>query len=139
MADELMSLPPQVVLTLLREGHPDVTIESRESADLLDKLPYAHVRFGACQVVHPRLKLLVPVTIWSTVAGDQEAGERLAHDLYLTLWNAVQAQTTVPAGHITKLTTDSGPQESPLIGQPEGVIRFEGTYTLGIRPSPVTP
>lgn len=134
-----MALPPQVVLPLLREGHPDVTIESRESADMLTRLPYAHVRFGACDVVHPRLKFSVPVTIWSTVLGDQEDAERLAHSLYQTLWNAVQEQLTVPAGHITKLTVDSGPQEAPLIGQPEGVIRFVGTYTLGIRPSSAAP
>lgn len=130
---------PSIVLPILRADHPDVTFHSRLDPDYLKKLPYAHVRFGERDLRHPRLSLSVSVTIAVTVQGADADADRLATGIYTTLWNAVQRQTTVPDGHITSLTVTSGPVESPLSGQPEGLIRYSATYQLGIRPSSATP
>lgn len=137
-----MALPraPQVVLPILRAAHPGVTFQARLDAEFLAMLPYAHVRFGERDILHPRLRLDVPITVHSTVAGDDAAADLLATGIHLALWNAVQLQTTVPGiGHLCALQILSGPQDSPLPGQPAGVCRYAATYQLGIRPAPVSP
>jgi hypothetical protein len=130
---------PSIVLPILRAGHPGVTFQSRLAPDYLARLPYAHVRFGERGLRHPRMSYTVSVTIAVTVNGSDADADDLASDIYTTLWTAVKQQITVPQGHITSLTVTAGPAESPLSGQPEGLIRYSATYQLGIRPSSATP
>jgi hypothetical protein len=130
---------PSIVLPILRAGHPGVTFNSRLDPDHLKKLPYVHVRFGERDLRHPRLSFAVSVTIAATVNGADADADALATGIYTTLWTAVKQQTTVPHGHITSLIVTAGPAESPLSGQPEGLIRYSATYQLGIRPSSATP
>lgn len=137
-----MSIPAAqpVVLGLLRPAHPGVTIHSQLDPDALAKLPYAHIRFGENQIRHPRLKLATPITVYSMVEGDEAEADELAGALYLTLKDAVDRQTVVPAaGHITGLAVRAWPNDSPIPGQPSGVLRREAVYYLGIRPASVTP
>jgi hypothetical protein len=128
-----------VVLALLRDAHPGVTIHSELSPTALDHLPYVHCRFGELQLRHPRLKLAVPVTVYSMVRGDAKAADELAGALYLTLRDAVERQVVTDAGHITDLQVRAWPADSPIPGQPSGVLRREAVYLLGIRPASVTP
>jgi hypothetical protein len=128
-----------VVLPILRTAHPGVTIHSRLDPEALSKLPYVHVRFGEKAILHPRLRLAVPLTLYSLVDGDDAEADNLASALYQTLYDAVRLQTTVPAGHLTGLETRAWPRESPIPGQPSGVIRYEAVYLVGIRPASVTP
>jgi hypothetical protein len=128
-----------VVLTLLRDAHPDVTIHSQLDPDALAKLPYVHVRFGEKQILHRRLRVSTPITVYSMVEGDEAAADELAGALYLTLKDAVDRQVVVPAGHITELVVRAWPNDSPIPGQPSGVLRREAVYYVGIRPASVTP
>lgn len=137
-----MSIPAAqpVVLALLRDAHPGVTIHSQLDPDALAKLPYVHVRFGEKQIRHPRLRLATPVTVYSLVEGDEAMADDLAGALYLTLKDAVDRQIVVPgSGHITELVVRAWPNDSPIPGQPSGVLRREAVYFLGIRPASVTP
>lgn len=132
-----MRLLPDVDL-LVREvvtsAVPGVNVGTMIPADLADRLPFVMARRVGGTAVHPRFadRALVDVQVW---ASDRKTASDLAESVRTALFLAWERQTVTPYGSIGAYAETAAPTELRDETTPDGVYRFQATYSLVVRPA----
>jgi hypothetical protein len=129
--------PMDVLLPILRNGLPGVTVRSRTPDPLPDYIPLVVIRRTGGSSDSPTFydTPWINVQCWAAQTGDMDAfraAHNLADDVRRVLWTAWANQTTTPAGWIRRVRESSAPEE---INDPDVPMfgRYQATYELWIR------
>jgi hypothetical protein len=129
--------PLDVLLPVLRDGLPGVTVFSREPDNLPSFVPLVVLRRTGGGSENPDL-LDIPfmsVECWAAADADLDAARKahlLADDVRRVLWTAWRAQTVTAAGWINRVRETSAPEEVPDLLVPQ-LGRYQATYEIRIR------
>lgn len=127
--------PDGVVVSILRNALPGVTVETLTAPDVEDRVPYLAVRVtgGSLDLSLNLVNATVEVDAWAK--GSKRDAWTLSGQALAALITAWRQQTVTPDGYLKYIDTSGDlPQETRLAGQSADLYHFSWTIDIGVRP-----
>jgi hypothetical protein len=126
-----------IVLEILRDALPDVTVRASIPDNVPDFVPLVVVRRIGGSSPWPDFwdEPLINVQCWAAAAADTDASRvcsDLADEVRRTLWTAWRTQTVTDGGSIARIRESQAPMEIDDVDLPF-LGRFAATYELKLR------
>lgn len=132
-------LPPanllvQQVLQRLMTPHLPTVQVGTQKTNIFTRLPFVFVEEtpGGSEP-HPELLGIASISLEVFAKGSQAAAADTAELARVALWQAVDRQVVVAAGHLTSYSASERFTEIRDTGQPVDVYQFRGSFLLGFR------